>query len=202
MSDRTSKALESFNFYIVTSSWFRKAWPLLTARSVDQIPDGWREHIGSIHNEELMMNVEREVSSSEEEGDDDNNAIAAERKEKREEKINRRRARIGERPSMRTGLVHEQDFFILGPSAWNVVKFKFGEDGYGLVEIARPCVPARNNGLLAIELRPEESEDSKPFQIEIPPSGRFAYEQVMIPAAETKKSAALVPQDENHNVSI
>lgn len=102
---------------------------------------------------------------------------------------------------MRKGLVHEQDFFVLGPMAWNVVKLKFGQVGYGLIEIARPCVPAKNNGLLAIELRPEESEDNKPFQIEIPAAGRFAYEQVMKPADETSKSA-LVPQDENHNVSI
>ena len=118
--------------------------------------------------------------------------------QKRLEKFHRRREMrngSGLRP-MKRGLVHERDYFVLGPSAWTLVKSKFGDDGY---EIARPCVSAKDNKL-AIQLLREESEGGKPTQIEIPPSGRFAYERV-VDGKNSISKTALVPEDEGHNVS-
>jgi hypothetical protein len=192
MADRTQNALESMKFYIVPSSWFLTAWPVLTARTPDGVQEGWREQIGRIQNAELT-NVEREVSSSE---DEDDSNMSPERRKKRFEQLHRRIARSRERSSMKPGLMHERDYFFLGSSAWMLVKEKFGFDGY---EIARPCV-AKETSLLAIELQPEESEDNKPTLVEIPASGRFAYEK-NIPAEEPSKTA-VVPEEEGHNVSI
>lgn len=183
-------------FYIVPASWFLKAWPVLAARSPDGIQEGWRELIGRIQNAELM-NVEREVSSSsdDDEGDDNANTLtAAERQKKRFEQLHLRMATkkssaTTTMSTMKKGMVHKVDYFFLGPSSWMLVKEKFDFDGY---ELARSCVSASLN-TLAIKLHAEESEDNKALLIDIPASGRFAYEKV-IPKEEPSKSD-IVPQE-------
>ena len=104
---------------------------------------------------------------------------------------------------MKAGLIHTRDYFFLGPSAWMLVKEKFGYDGY---EICRCCQKvAREEGGRGIEiaLLPEEKNDNSDnnnnnamsttssgsitsleddttrlTSMIIPPSGRFPYEKV------------------------
>jgi hypothetical protein len=188
MADHTQ--CDSLKFYIVPASWFLKAWPLLTARSPDGVQEGWRESVGRIQNAELM-NVEREVSSSDDEGDGSLNA--AERQKKRFEQLHLRMATKRQQSNMKQGMVHKNDYFFLGPSSWMLVKEKFDFDGH---ELGRSCVSTGSSqNTLAIKLQPEESEDNKPLLIDIPASGRFAYEKVL-PKEESSKSA-VVPEEED-----
>jgi hypothetical protein len=195
MADHTQNSLEDLRFFIVPASWFLKAWPLLTARSPDSVQEGWREHIGRIQNSELM-NVEREVSSSDDDDDDgDSNLSAAERSKKRFSLLHSRMARNMQQSIMRRGLAHKRDYFFLGPSSWMLVKEKFGFDGY---ELSRSCVfTGTSQNTVAVQLEAAESEDDKPMVIDIPPSGRFAYEKV-VPQQEPIKSA-IVPEEDGSN---
>jgi hypothetical protein len=106
---------------------------------------------------------------------------------------------------MKSGLIHTRDYFFLGPSAWMLVKEKFGYDGY---EICRCCKKVSSGRGIEIALLPEEKnkinnnnnnniamstttssgsissledETTRLTSIIIPPSGRFPYEKV-IPA--------------------
>jgi hypothetical protein len=194
MADHTQNSLEDLRFFIVPASWFPKAWPLLTARSPDGVQEGWRELIGRIQNSELM-NVEREVSSSDDDDEGDSNLSIAERSKKRFSLLHSRMARNRQQPIMRRGLAHQRDYFFLGPSAWMLVKEKFGFDGY---ELSRSCVfTGTSQNTVAIQLEAAESEDDKPMLIDIPPSGRFAYEKVVL-KQEPKKSA-IVPEEDGSN---
>jgi hypothetical protein len=192
MADQTPASLESLKFYIVPASWFLKAFPMLTVRSPDVVQEGWRNQVGRIQNSDLM-NVEREVSSSDDEDSSGNNT---ERQKKRFELLHLRMSRNREQSTMKQGLVHEQDYFFLGPSTWMLVKEKFGFDGY---ELVRSCVSTgTNQNALAIQLQAEESEDNKPMLIDVPASGRFAYEKV-VPKEDSNKSAIVPEEDDGIN---
>lgn len=178
---------ESLKFYIVPRSWVLKAWPLLTARSHDDVKEGWRENIGRIQNSELM-NVDHEVSSSDEE------APIEDQHQKRLEKLHDRMAKNRSEGVMKAGLEHMKDYFFLGPSAWMLLKEKFGSDGY---ELARPCVATGSSqNPLAIQLQPEESVGSTAMLINIPPSGRFANEKIMLNHAILSQRHVLVPDED------
>eukprot|EP00980_Cylindrotheca_fusiformis_P018509 scaffold6124_cov122-Cylindrotheca_fusiformis.AAC.28 len=178
---------EGLKFYIVPKSWVLKAWPLLTARSHDDVEEGWRENIGIIQNAELM-NVEHEVSSSDEE------TSAEDQRKKRLEKLHLRMAKNRSDGVMKPGLEHMKDFFFVGPSAWMIIKEKFGSDGY---ELERPCVSTGSSqNPLAIELKAEESEGNTPRQIFVPPSGRFANEKVLLNQAIISQRHTLVPDED------
>ena len=59
MTNQTTSALESLKFYVVTKSWFVRAWPILTAKQNELVDDDMgekmREHIGKIQNSELVF---------------------------------------------------------------------------------------------------------------------------------------------------
>jgi hypothetical protein len=178
---------ESLKFYIVPKSWVFKAWPLLTARSHDDVEEGWRENVGRIQNAELM-NVDHEVTSS------DEDAPAEDQQKKRLEKLHLRMAKNGSQGTMKNGLEHMKDYFFVGPSAWMLVKEKFGFDGY---ELARPCVATGSSqNPLAIQLKPDESDGHTAKLIDIPPSGRFANEKVMLNQAIMSLTHVLVPDED------
>lgn len=187
MSNPTREILDKLKFYIVPKSWFLKAWPLLTAQTHDNIKDGWREEIGTIHVGELT-NVEREVSSSDDE--------SAERQKKRFEQLHLRMAKSRQQAVMKTGLEHTKDYFFLGPSAWLLVKEKFGFDGY---ELARYCV-SNGASVLSVQLQAEESEGNTATLIEIPPSGRFAYEKILLD--DNNDKSMLVPDEDQGNSTV
>ncbi|KAL3943828.1 MAG: hypothetical protein SGBAC_002079 [Bacillariaceae sp.] len=179
MSDPTD--VDSLKFYIVPSSWFVKAWRLLGARSEDDIDAKWRDSIGSIHNSELL-NIEHEVTSDEEDPAED-------QQKKDFEKLHLIMAKNRKEGKMKNGLEHTKDYFFLGASAWLLVKEKFGFDGY---ELERPCVANAGNSSLEIQLKLEESNGTTPKLIEIPPSGRFAYEKVM--SNKVNKTVAIISE--------
>jgi hypothetical protein len=111
---------------------------------------------------------------------------------------------------MKSGLIHTRDYFFLGPSAWMLVKEKFGYDGY---EICRCCKKvsseAGGRGIEIALLQEEknnnndnnnnamsttssgsisslEDETTRLMSIIIPPSGRFPYEKVISATTDNK----------------
>lgn len=206
MSSKTQSSLEALKFYILPASWFLKAWPVLTARSSDGIKESFREHIGSIQNAELLDNVEHAVSSSDEEdacnhrggkNNDGNNTREsdADRNKRRFERMHRKMTMSRQQWTMKKGMTHKRDFFFLGPNAWTLVKEKFGFDGH---ELGRECVFTENSqNSIAIKLHPGEVEDSKSDLVNIPHSGRFAYEKIVAKsAADTGASSDIVSEED------
>ena len=159
MANQSANSLESLKFYVVTSSWFAKAWPILMEKPSNcnnvvtdqQYGDNWKEYIGRIYNEELVHQ------------------------------------RMGDKSSviirMKLGLVHTKDFFLLGPQSWMLVKQKFGYD----IELFRCCkklVSPQNGasqGQIELAFTPEEIENNNNIvpSVVIPPTGRFPYEMVI-----------------------
>jgi hypothetical protein len=218
---RADPKLDSLRFFAVPSQWFLRAWPILTARSPDVITDeNWRESIGWIQNVELIDDSERDVPSDEEESSDNglmnninnNNEDGGlqphhqqqqqqqqqtlsqnEQNRVRIHRLHKRMARKRQTThTFKAGLVHTEHYFFLGPSAWMLVKSKFGFDGY---ELSRPCVAKSIRGTIAISLHPINGHDTTSSggvgptiqtldgssipTIQIPSTGRFPYEKVV-----------------------
>jgi hypothetical protein len=159
----------------------RKAWPFLTAAATGQphetgIPGvNWREYIGRIECNDLLMG-ENAVSSDEEEEAKATDAAlntttpftyaaaasstkAAVPQQSRKEVLLAEATQRAVRESkqqrrkvaLRRDLTHEKDFFLLGANAWLLVKEKFGYDH----EIEKRCTLDQN--LLAVVLHEKES---------------------------------------------
>lgn len=195
MTNQTPEALQSLKFYVVTKSWFLRAWPLLMAKPTDTLDDGTigndlREHIGKIQNAELVLEDsksnpanmdEKGVGSSEDANNNHENNPQEYDIDQSKQNITEYYRRISENPEtkkMKPGLEHTKDYFFLGPSAWLLVKEKFGFDGY---EISRGCRKgAKGQGRIEIALLPGEESDEKSNEVstEVPLSGRFPYEKI------------------------
>lgn len=205
MTNQTPEALQSLKFYVVTKSWFLRAWPLLMAKPTDTLDDGaigddLREHIGKIQNAELVLvdsksnpaNMdEKGVGSSEDANSNHEKNPQEYDIDQSKQNITEYYRRISENPEttkMKPGLEHTKDYFFLGPSAWLLVKEKFGFDGY---EISRGCRKGANGqGRIEIALLPGEESSKKNNEAnqnlmsnnivstEVPLSGRFPYEKV------------------------
>jgi hypothetical protein len=197
MANKTDISLESLQYFVVPASWFLKARPLLTTRSPNGIQEEWRDQIGMIQNVELLdQNAQNAVSSSDE---DDTNS--PEIQKKRFEKLHLQ-TRNRKQSVMRSGLTHTKDYFFLGPSAWMLVKEKFGFDGH---ELGRYCVfTGTGNHVLAIQLQEPEVEEHQSRLIPIPPSGRFAYEKIVPTESSISASTSdIVPEEEEEgNASV
>jgi hypothetical protein len=217
MTNQSAAALKNLKFYVVTKSWFVRAWPILTAKPNDPIADdigqNLREHIGKIQNSELVRvdtksqtsSIDKtnegvnsptdETASADDTNSDDNhegNASSQYDINRSKLNINLYHHRILENPEttkMKPGLLHTRDYFFLGPSAWMLVKQKFGYDGY---EISRCCKkdPSRaSHGRIAVALLPGEDttiptsgiegENTNLLSTTVPLSGRFPYEKVL-----------------------
>jgi len=62
MANQTTDSLESLKFFVVTKSWFLKAWPILMAKPSEYNDvlneyggENWKEYIGRIQNAELVL---------------------------------------------------------------------------------------------------------------------------------------------------
>lgn len=197
MANKTEVSLESLQYFVVPASWFIKARPLLTTRSPNGIQEEWRDHIGRIQNAELLdQNAQNAVSSSDE---DDTNS--PDRQKERFEKMHLQMARNRQQSVMRSGLTHTKDYFFLGPSAWMLVKEKFGFDGH---ELGRYCVfTGTGNNVLAIQLQESEVEENQSRLIPIPASGRFAYENIVPSESINASTSDIVPEEEEEgNASV
>mmetsp|Transcript_11044 Transcript_11044/g.28008 ORF Transcript_11044/g.28008 Transcript_11044/m.28008 type:complete len:263 (+) Transcript_11044:71-859(+) len=191
MANQTPKALEDLKFYVVTKSWFVRAWPILTMKPNDDldetiIGDDLTVHIGRIQNSELVLDPKSQGSTEEkEEADDEANPADGHGNpqeydiDQSKQNISEYYRRISENPTMKKGLVHTKDYFFLGPSAWMLVKEKFGFDGY---EISRCCKKVDGQGRIEIALlEGEKANESTTNNLEstvVPLSGRFQYEKV------------------------
>lgn len=210
----TDPPLESLRFFAVPAPWFLRAWPILMARSADEIRDeNWRQDVGLVRNTELIE-AERAVSDGESDGEADNRKHGISQSEQiklKIDRLHRRMARKQQTTKMKAGLVHTTDYFFLGPSAWMLVKSKFGFDGY---EISRSCVALGKRGTIAIALLPDESVTGTSTRgngqdgatvgpiIEIPGTGRFAYEKVVSRCIEngTRSRNSNISQDDPNEV--
>jgi hypothetical protein len=172
-SSKNQTDLSRLKFYVVPAAWMRKAWPVLTAQSV-QYADNWRQDIGRIECKNLLV-WENAVSSDEDDDGDNANggkAVTAKvqqkqqqtRKERLMSELNKKvavnkpfeqRPQHQRKATLHRDLKHEQDFFLLGSNAWFLIKEKFGCDE----EIEKECVfdPTSNESRLAVVLHKSEA---------------------------------------------
>ncbi|VEU37710.1 unnamed protein product [Pseudo-nitzschia multistriata] len=194
MTNQTPSALEALKFFAVTKSWFVRAWPILTAKPPDYIDDDFgdnlREYIGKIQNSELVVEADQI-------GVDDEKKLQEERvvpsSGLTNEAMHHRKVPQHVEPiKMLPGLVHTKDYFFLGPSAWMLVKEKFGYDGYEICRSCKSVATGVGQGTIAVALLPGEEtipstfvaddndENVKSMQSAIlPVSGRFQYEKII-----------------------
>lgn len=189
MTNPTTTALASLRFFAVAKSWFVRAWPILTATNPDSIDDdigeNLREYIGKIPNSELVAELDTADEKEHQIGSGFAAAVGKSSNKSSHHQFEPSSVcRIPENPDttkMKPGLVHARDYFFLGPSAWMLVKEKFGYDGY---EFRRSCKKSSAGmGLIAVALLPgeETEENTKTLQsTTIPLSGRFQYEKIFL----------------------
>jgi len=162
-----STNLDQLAFYILPSQWMQVAWPVLTGQTVPAA-NNWREAIGKIEMNHLLI-FENAVSSDEEEHQQEGVVPLNDMKWLMQMQSDENRS-----PTLRPGLVHQRDFFLLGSNAWLLVKQKFGYD----YEIKRTCVEqtSATDSKLAVVIYPANEATRQPCLIPIPPTGRFRYE--------------------------
>lgn len=179
-SNRKASDVVNLAYYVVAASWVRKALPILD-RKTDNYGDNWREEVGSIENADLLV-FENAVSEDEED-DDRNQKDAVQQLESgfdRKTKVSKTTMDVAmvrhhqRKAHLRPGLVHGQDYFLLGSNAWLLVKSKFGYDH----EIGRPCV-FEGDRAIAVVVYEATTDGVPPAQgnrVLIPFSGRFEYD--------------------------
>jgi hypothetical protein len=220
MSNPTPQNLENLKFYAVPASWLVKVWPILSYRSgldsLNEVPS--KDVVGKILNAELVV-VETGRDVTDEEDEDDKKAAGLARNGSNNnhnqnttfdqakvsmERFHRRQmAQRVKTTKLIPGLRHAKDYFFLGERVWEIVKIKFGYDGY---EICRSSCKApvttasreEEQGTIAIALLPGEgahsvaaAENSQAAGagaqsswaanecVVIPATGRFPYEKIL-----------------------
>ncbi|KAL3908363.1 MAG: hypothetical protein SGILL_008512, partial [Bacillariaceae sp.] len=184
MAALTPEKLNDLKFYAVPSTFFVKAWPILTAKpsgnndgslqSDSHFPCDWKGYVGSIQNAELVVNADREVSDDENEDhrkpaavlNPTGATIAAntnnfeQAKAKIDIAFRKKAPKQQMTPKMKPGLVFFSDYFFLGHNAWELVKSTFGYDGYEICRCSckatTPPSDATEEGSIAIALLPGE----------------------------------------------
>ena len=144
----------------------------------------WRENVGSIRNAELLST--NHTVSSDEEGTERGNGKPTTNGNSQQQ--------VPPSHSLRTDLKHGVDYFLLGPSAWLLVKEKFGYDK----EIGWPCVyHSTNESTLSVAIGAiggaSTNQAAHQNFIPIPPAGYFPYQQ-LLSDLEGDSEEAFVPQ--------
>jgi len=150
----------------------------------------WRERVGVIQNAELLTSWDHAVSSSDdEEGGDKSTAAtttAIDESQLKAATISQKSTSAGN-PSLRRDARHVEDFFLVGPNAWLLLKQKFGT---GDAEICCQCVfHTAEESTIAVSLdRPTQQNGSSNDStstgnqgrlLSIPPGGYFAYAKMV-----------------------
>jgi hypothetical protein len=193
MSTASSKKqldLDRMFFYVVPAVWMRKAWPLLSGQK--SVVDSGRMELAD------LVVRDHEISDEEEEDAHSKKNLVLKELQKRVA-VPSSPVRVvhhpHRRPQLRTGLAHAKDFFLLGPSAWQMLKHKFGYDQ----EIRLKCafVEQPNGTTLAVILYPADvAAGSAALHQPIPPTGRFGYESLLLKTTR-KENVGNVSDDEN-----
>lgn len=176
---KTPSSLSDLTFYMVSSSWLVKAWPMLSAHPGANPPDDegmndddWREKVGKIQNSDLLS-WDRAVSSSDEEGGENGKS--------KPPKVMKQQKPPDSCP-LRSDLRHGEDYFLLGPRVWLLLKEKFGSDD---VELGHPVVfHEAGDSTLAVAIdhqRQNGSSTGNPSKqyIPIPAAGHFPYHDLI-----------------------
>jgi hypothetical protein len=207
MSDPTSETLDNLKFYAVPASWLVKVWPILSYRpdldSLNNVPE--KDVVGKILNAQLVAEDARLVTD---EDDNDKRKPAAvgrnagsnsnsnttnfdQAKASMERFHRRQMTQRAKTTKLMPGLQHAKDYFFLGARVWDLVKLKFGYDGY---EICRTSCKAtattgtreEEQGTIAITLLPGEGTQPAGAvtmttcdKVVIPATGRFPYEKIL-----------------------
>lgn len=165
MSNPSNPQLE---FYVIPVEFIKLVLPYLQGKTTVR-PDH------KINNATLLASSEHAVSSD---SSDDNEQMATEDiRRKRKQRWRDREALVRlqqtsaevtlkpEATTLKPGLKHEEDYFLIGPHAWAILCSKFGYD-YALPRkvIVMPSAESR----LGVQVTPE--------LVPLPPSGRFSYE--------------------------
>jgi hypothetical protein len=158
----------NLEFYVIPVGWMNSCLPFLLGKT-DQRPEA------KIANAPLLES-EHPVSSS----DDEEEMNERKRRLRRQRWQERQRYHvdIDKSVSLRAGLVHGKDFYLIGPYAWTLLSSKFGYD----VSLPRPCTVSATLSKLAVAI-----EGMAP--VPVPPSGHFSY------GSETPHIVAPQPDD-------
>ncbi|KAG7346450.1 ubiquitin carboxyl-terminal hydrolase [Nitzschia inconspicua] len=236
MSNPTPENLHMLKFYAVPASWLLKVWPILSAR-LDTVSNirVKKDQVGRILNAALVVNTEEKNISAE--ADDtkpsavipshvtmngnSNNSKFDEAKANMERFHRRRMIQKETTTQMKPGLQHANDYFFVGAHVWELIKMKFGYDGYELCRTSCKATTAASGseeeqGVIAIALLPGEGmhavaaeehcpskdkEDSE--SVVIPPTGRFPYEKILptLKISENGDPAldSLIPDSRNNS---
>ena len=200
MNTQSSKKqfdLDRLHFYVVPTKWMQKAWPLLSGKST-QITnvDAAVEKIGPVEVANLLV-LDHQISDEEDETAQKHNKTVV----LHELQQKRNFASTIEDPSsssiqhhrspekLRSHVQHAKDFLLLGPTAWRMVKQKFGYDH----KVTCNCefIETPEGTSLAVILLYDEN---KTLRVPIPPSGRFPYASFLTAsaAAESNESSARI----------
>jgi hypothetical protein len=186
---RTPSSLDGLTFYMVPSSWMVKAWPMLDARPTTVVSSTrddygkWRENVGVIQSRELLS-TNHTVSSDEEGTENGNRKPSSGTTQQLAPQSVSLRTDLNHGVALRADLKHGIDYFLLGPSAWLLVKEKFGFDK----EIGRPCVSTTtNDNTLSVAVYTQQpanggapnNQAAQHSLIPIPPAGYFHYQQLL-----------------------
>jgi hypothetical protein len=202
-SSKKQVDLDHLFFYVVPAVWMRKAWPLLSGQKASTT-------IGRMELADLVVR-DHEISDEEEEDAHLQKNLVLKELQRAvivdtTPNVNAVRTvsaghSHGRRPPvLRTGVTHGKDFFLLGPSAWYMIKHKFGYDQ----EIRLNCAFVEQPNLgttLAVILHPADvAQGLVAVNQPIPPTGRFGYESLLKKTTTNRKEdVGNVSDDENEN---
>jgi hypothetical protein len=225
MSNPTAETLHNLKFFAVPASWLVKVWPILSYRpgldSLNKVPE--KDGVGKICIAELVVETgaDADVIDNDDKGVKPATALAVncgksnsynnhntkknfdQAKASMERFHRRQMAQRGTTTKLIPGLQHAKDYFFLGERVWDIVKMKFGYDGY---EICRTSCKAtataetgdQEQGTIAIALLPGEgmhaviaeendqndgavtlSSLTSNETVVVPATGRFPYEKIL-----------------------
>lgn len=156
----SSPQIPQLEFYVLDVAWMNAILPFLNG-NVHAKPEVPISNVGLL--------AEHAVSSD----DDDENAPTTHERRKRKqswrERTSKTHASHYTEKSLKPGLLHEKEYFLVGPHVWTVLSSKFGYD-YAL---PRKIVKSTHfESQLGVQVYPDGSQ----MPIAVPATGRYSYE--------------------------
>ena len=203
LNARSSANVADLHYFVVPAFWMHKAWPLLSGKrddiSREQIGPIQSQDLlwGAVSDNEDEEETTSTTTATAQQQHQQKSLMLHELQKRaknvlidtsakptvtttsREERFARRHdhqhhAKAG--TTLHPQKAHLQDFFLLGPSTWLLLKTKFGYDQ----EVKRKCALVEINGATTLAVVLQDKHQGKPAVYEaIPPSGRFGYEAVL-----------------------
>lgn len=187
----TKKDWNRLFYYVVPAEWMRQAWPVLSglypSKGSVEAPIG-RIQLHNLIVRDHEVSDEEEVEKMQTTRDLFSGTTTQPSREDSSERLDAQSHRTGviavvgddqyrpwKKSSLRPNLQHRKDYVLLGPSAWQMVKRRFGCD----MEIRRKLTVAGTSDRTTLSVVMEDADLAKgtpALLVEIPPTGRFPYE--------------------------